>query len=82
MPGAPLHGGTKLHEYLYSKSDSRMDDRQKIIGGRREAELTTVDGQKIRRGATKVDLTTVDGQKKPGRGAKESGERKNKKRLP
>ena len=58
-----------------------MDDRQKIIGGITEAELTTVDGQKIRRGTTKVDLTTVDGQKKPGRGAKKSGERKNKKKI-
>ena len=48
-PGAPLHGGAKLHEYLFSKIRVRLKDgrRTKIIGGITEPELTTVDGQKL-----------------------------------
>ena len=59
----------------FRKSDSRMDDGQKqqstdnkIIGGITEPEITTVDGQKNYRG-----------RQKPYRGAKNSGEQKEKK---
>ena len=66
MPGAPLHGGTKLHEYLFSKIRLKDGRRTKNYLGITEPELTTVNGQKIIRGITKAELTTVDGQKLKG----------------
>ena len=54
MPGGPLHGGTKLHGYLFSKIRLKDGRRtKKIIGGIAEPEFTTVDGQKNYRGRQK-----------------------------
>ena len=53
--GRRYRGAPNGMNIYFGKSDSRMDDEQKIAGGQKESNLTTVDGQKIIGGITKGD---------------------------
>ena len=64
-PGAPLQGGAKLHEYIFSKIRLKDGRRtKKFIGGITEPELTTVDGQNIIGGAKSLVGAQKSGEQK------------------